>query len=206
MTGKTRIVAFILSIATIILVVLAFSSMEEGIEVEALLMVAKAFSVWLFVPFVDFLEYLKRSDESIHSSRGITRRKFVLSVLSVGLVVLCAVNLIGEVRLISDVGSLIVILAIWLPPPMWNFFRGIWTTNGKSTRMSLAIAVYYFSWMLFYALNGSTSNREGAQHMHIYLAPFAMAMLCPVVIYAEFCARRTATWLRSRNETALDSG
>lgn len=204
MTGKTRIVFGILSVAAIILVVLAFSNMDEGIEVESLLLVAKAFSVWLFVPFVDFLEYLKRPDESIHSTRGITRRKYVLSVLSVGLVVLCAVDFAGASPG-ADVSWWGLFLTLWLSLPMLNFYLGMKTTNGKTVRLSIAIAVYYSSWILPYALDGNPQDREDANNLYQLFAPFAIAMLCPVVIYAEFCARRVAAWLRSRAEAYVGS-
>ncbi len=205
MLNATKTISGVLSVATIGLVVLAFSSMEQGIEIEALLLVAKTFSVWLFVPFVDFLEYLKRTDESIHGARGITRRKLVLSVLSVGLVALCAVDFAGASPG-ADVSWWGLFLALWLSLPMVNFFLGMTTTNGKTVRMSIAIAVYYLSWILPYALNGNPQDREDANYLYQLFAPFVMAMLCPVVIYAEFCERRIATWLRRRNEIQLGSG
>ena len=205
MAKGIKIVSGILSIAAIVLVLRAFLIMEDGIEVESLLMVAKAFSVWLFVPFVDFLEYFKRSDESIHSSRGITRRKFVLSVLSVGLVALCAVDFAGASPG-ADLSWWALFLVLWLSLPMLNFFLGMTTTNGKTVRMSIAIAVYYLSWILPYALNGNPQDREDANYLYQLFAPFAMAMLCPVVIYGEYCARRVAMWLRSRNEIQVGSG
>jgi hypothetical protein len=204
MTGKIRIATGFLAVAVIILEVLAFSNMQEGIEVEALLMVAKAFSVWLFVPFVNFLEYLKRSEETIHSSQGRVRRKLVLSALSVGLAALCAVDFAGASPG-ADLSWWALFLVLWLSLPMLNFFLGMTTTNGKTVRLSIAIVVYYLSWILPYALDGNPQDREDANYLYQLFAPFVMAMLCPVVIYGEYCARRVATWLRSRNETALGS-
>lgn len=205
MAKGIKIISGVLSIAAIVLVLRAFSIMEEGIEFEALLMVAKAFFVWLFVPFVNFLEYLKRSDQSIHGGPGIARRKLVLSVLSVGLVVLCAVDFAGASPG-ADLSWWALFLALWLSLPMLNFFLGMTTTNGKTVRMSVAIAVYYLSWILPYALDGNPQDSEDANYLYQLFAPFAMAMLCPVVIYGEYCARRIATWLRSRNEIQVGSG
>ena len=48
--------------------------------------------------------------------------------------------------------------------------------------------------------------REDPNYLYLLFAPFMMAMLCPVVILAEFYARRTATLLRSRNEIQAGSG
>ena len=205
MAKGIRIVSSVLSIAAIVLVLRAFSTMEETIEFASLLLVAKAFSVWLSVPFVNFLEYLKRSDESIHNSRGIARRKCVLSVLSVGLVGLCSVDFAGSS---PGVGVSLwgQFLALWLSLPILNFFLGMKTKNGKTVRMSIAIAVYFFSWMLPYALDGNPQDKEDPNYLYLLFAPFMMAMLCPVVILAEFYARRTATLLRSRNEIQAGSG
>lgn len=205
MTGKIRIVTGVLAVVAIVLVLRAFLTMEERIELASLILVAKAFSVWLFVPFVNFLEYLKRSEESIHSSQGRVRRKLVLSALSVGLVVLCSVDFAGASPG-ADVSWWGLFLVLWLSLPMLNFFLGMMTSNGKTLRMSIAIAVYYFSWMLPYALDGNPQDKEDANYLYQLLAPITMAMLCPVVILAEYYARRIAAWLLSRNEIQVGSG
>lgn len=73
-------------------------------------------------------------------------------------------------------------------------------------RLSIAIAVYYLSWMLSYALDGNPQDKEEPNYLYQLLAPIDMAMLCPVVMCAEYYARRIAKGLRSRNEIQVAGG
>ncbi len=162
--------------------------------------------LWLVLPLVRFREYAKSASLEHHDSTRMKRPKFVLSLLTIGMAVSFAKNLSDEMVFNAEFGAILVISLLWMSIPLLNFFWGMKATNKKPLRMALVIAAYYFVWMLFYALNGSTRDEMGAEHMHVYLAPFAMALCSPVVLYGEFCLRRFERWLSLRMTSGGEGG
>lgn len=178
--------------------------LDEAFDLASLFrVVVMVLVLWLILPVVRFRGYAKSTVLEGHELTRMKRSRFVLSLLTIGMTVAFAKNLADEGYLQPDLGFVGVILALWLGIPLVNFFVGMRTANRKSLRMSLVIAVYYFLWMLSYALDGSTQNEMGAEHMHVIFAPFAMVLFSPVVLYGEFCLRRFEAWIERRGK---DSG
>lgn len=175
--------------------------LDEAFDLASLFrVVVMVLVLWLILPLVRFREYAKSPALEKHDLTRMKRSKFLLSLLTIGMTVAFAKNLADEGYLQPDWGFVGVIVALWLGIPLVNFFVGMRTANRKSLRMSLVVAVYYFLWMLSYALDGSTQNEMGAEHMHVIFAPFAMLLFSPVVLYGEFCLRRFEAWLERRGE------
>lgn len=159
---------------------------------------------WLILPVVRFRRYAKSSTLENQDSGGMKRYRALIALLTLGMAFSFAKNLSDEMVFNAELGAVMVIAGLWLTIPLLNFLWGFGTTNKKTLRMSFVIAVYYFLWMLFYALNGSTQGQMGAEHMHIYLAPFAMVTCSPIVLYGEFCLRRFERWLALRGTPCKD--
>ena len=210
MTGGTKWIYFILSVATIVQVILCFSSMGDEMDLfsafQALAMIS---AVWLFLPLLNYLGYLKRSDGGAPNTGGVRKRKYLLILITIALASLCFVNLYGEVRfnalLMSKYNgtplskeSLIVIAVFWLFLPLVNLFEGMRTSKEKRLRMALVIAVYYFLWMLYFALNGTDTDEGSYESRRLYGQPLGMVIFSPVVLYGEFCLMRFERWLGVR--------
>ena len=216
MTVGTKWVYFILSVATIVQVILCFSSIGDETDLfsafQALAMIS---AVWLFLPLLNYLGYLKRSDENTFDAGGLRKRKHLLLITSIALAGLCFVNLYGEVRfnalLMSKYNgtplskeSLIVIAVFWLFLPLVNLFAGMRTSNVKRLRMALVIAVYYFLWMLYFALNDTDTDEGSYESRRLYGQPLGMVIFSPVVLYGEFCLMRFERWLALRGTPCND--
>ncbi len=218
MTVGTKWVYFILSFITLALVILCFSSMGNETDLfsafQALAMVS---AVWLLLPLLNYLGYLKRGDGGAPNAGGVRKRKYLLILITIALASLCFVNLYGEVRFNALLKSkyngtplsnesLIVITVFWLFVPLVNLCEGIRTSKENRLRMALVIAVYYFLWMLWYALNGTYTDEANYESRRLYGQPIGMVIFSPVVLYGEFCLRRFERWLSLRMTSGEDAG
>ena len=211
--GKTH---YLLSALTVVLLVVCFSSMEPEVDFYTVFCALALIStVWLLLPLLNYLRYLKESSEYDAGAAGLRTRKCILIALTVTLSILCFVNLHGEVRfntlLMSQYDgtplsneSLIAIAVIWLFVPLLNFIEGMRSVNEKRLPMALVIAVYYFLWMLYFALNGTNTDEANYESRRLYGQPIAMILFSPVVLYGEFCLRRFEKWLKIRTAGKSD--
>lgn len=214
MAAGTKWVYFALSVLTLALVVLCFSSMGEEMGLfSAFQALALISVVWLILPLWNYLGYLKRGDGSTLDAEGLRKRKHLLLLITIALTSLCFVNLYGEVRfnalLMSKYNgtplsnqSLVIIAIFWLFVPLANLLEGMRTSRETGLRMALVIAFYYFLWMLYFALNGTDTDEANYESRSLYGQPIGMILFSPVVLYGEFCLRRFEKWLALRSTRA----
>lgn len=218
MTGGTKWIYFILSVATIVQVILCFSSMGDEMDLfsafQALAMIS---AVWLFLPLLNYLGHLKRGDGNTLDAGRLRKRKHLLLLSTVALAILCFINLYGEARFYSTLDAPYYadrpfgydtwaqIAMIWLFLPLLNFIEGMRTAKEKTLRMALVIAVYYFLWMLYFALNGTDTDEWSYESNRLYGQPLGMVIFSPVVLYGEFCLMRFERWLSVRKNSDMDS-
>lgn len=201
---KTKTALVLLSI--LVAIVQLYLADDKFSLTSGLNLLVSILVLWIFLPVVRFVEYVKSNNTEAHGGGGTRGARIVLSALTIGQALCFARNMADEAYLQPDTGFVIVIVLLWLAIPLINFLIGMRTVNRKSLRMSLVIAAYYFFWMLLYALNGSTRSEMGAEHMHVIFAPFVMVMCSPIVLYGEFCLRRFEAWLSLRRVPGEDTG
>ena len=110
-------------------------------------------------------------------------------------------NAIDEFYILGSYKNVMFILALWMLAPVLNLIWGWWMTFQSGQQISALLAMLYAVIGFVYAINGSTSGKMGAQHMHLVLVPpiFAIFLLFALVLVALFwLVRGMGTSIRNR--------
>jgi len=92
-------------------------------------------------------------------------------------------SLIDEYWILGSPAGVFMVWCMWIFLPALNLLCGLWTSNWKILTAAVLLASFYLFLFTGYAFNGSTEEKMGAQHMHIYLVPFMVLPLCSLLFF-----------------------
>lgn len=107
-------------------------------------------------------------------------------------------NAADEYYQLQSAGRVFLASAWWLVLPYANTVAMLRVKSRSWQWFCFLLACLTVAWFSHYALNGSTMYREGAQHMHLLLAPFvhaiwASGLLCYFYFRSAIYARLRRT-------------
>jgi hypothetical protein len=111
---------------------------------------------------------------------------------------LCAKNILDEMYQSSTVRFFVTYFAWWMLVPAINLFAGLRAKTLNTVRTTVVIAGFYLWCMWFYAFNGSTEGKLGAERLHLALTPAVMLLGVPLPVALAYVWNRIDPF-RKRN-------
>jgi hypothetical protein len=106
-------------------------------------------------------------------------------------------NLIDEYYILGSPFGVFIYWSMWMFLPILNLLCGTRTSNRRILAASLLLGSLYLCLFTFYMLNGNTSEKLGAEHLHIFLVPFMVLPLYSLLFFLYMLREHVKTHPRA---------